>query len=294
MYLENHREGFLHFEASKRLAKRFTSSGSTGGRPKVTYYTFDDWAACVGHTIRQNIGIPRSWNSPLFIAFHAGTHAGKNTEEVFSRFGCLVEMRHYTRNTAEAVIEQLANGFRDLGGFRAMSLPPCAPPGLQGSKGVTLTDLLDADIDNYIGKNIRLIMTGGAPSLPELRIAERLQEATDLAGAPPIRFIEKYGASEIGVGASTCTAGGMHIQDGLTYTEVISEKTGQPALHGEKGLVVQTSLRHGSRYLRYVVGDEATLHTDRCSCGKTTARLTGITRVLDKERLNSGCAAGAF
>jgi hypothetical protein len=41
-----------------------------------------------------------------------------------------------------------------------------------------------------------------------------------------------------------------------------------------------------------MIGDEATFVEEPCRCGRTSPRLKDITRVLEKERLRQGCAAG--
>jgi len=65
----------------------------------------------------------------------------------------------------------------------------------------------------------------------------------------------------------------------VCYTEVIDPQTGKHVKNGERGLIVQTSLRHGSRYIRYIVGDEATFITDKCKCGRSSARIKNIKRL---------------
>jgi phenylacetate-coenzyme A ligase PaaK-like adenylate-forming protein len=78
---------------------------------------------------------------------------------------------------------------------------------------------------------------------------------------------------------------------GNTYTEVVRED-GTHVADGERGRIVLTGIKHGSRYVRYVVGDEATFVAEPCRCGRLTPRLVHIERVLDLERLRRGCAAG--
>ncbi|MEO0443837.1 MAG: phosphopantetheine-binding protein, partial [Pseudomonadota bacterium] len=127
--------------------------------------------------------------------------------------------------------------------------------------------------------------------LPEFRLTDRVWEANKRAGAPKTQFVDIYGCAEVGPAATECECNdGFHLIQGHIYTEVIDEKTRRHVNNGERGLVVHTGLRHGSRYVRYVVGDEATFVTDPCQCGRTSPRIKDVVRVMEKDRLMQGCA----
>jgi phenylacetate-CoA ligase len=285
--------GLFDLDPRERIAKKFTTTGSTG-RPKVSYYTVADWEAGSAQIVRMLRHLPSKDYSRIFSCFNPGHVGGKVFEDTFNRHGCMVENKHFTLQKPEDVIRQLYNGVPELGGFNCLCMPPCLPPGLKVGKGGTLDELLNADVDNYIGQKIRVIITAGAPrDLPEFRLKERVWEANELAGAPRASFVDLYGCAEVALACADCPAyAGVHLFQGHTYTEVVNPETGKHVASGERGLVVFTGFKHASRYLRYIIGDEATYVAEPCTCGRASARLQGITRVMDKDRLRQGCAAG--
>ena len=84
---------------------------------------------------------------------------------------------------------------------------------------------------------------------------------------------------------------GMHLYQGFIYTEILDERTWRPVRSGERGFVAMTGLRKGSRFLRYLVGDEATFVDELCTCGRRSPRIKDVQRILDLERLRGGCAS---
>ncbi len=286
-------DGLSELPRKGRFAKKFSSSGSTG-KPKVVYYTLSDWEASLAAIIRSMGRISLSRYSRVFNCFNPGHVAGKVFEDAFSRHGCIVENKHFTIIDDDGIVQQLYGGLKDYGGFNCLALPPCTPPGIKVKKGGTLDGILNADLDNYIGKNIKVIVTTGAPrDLPEFKLKERVWEANELANAEKTIFIDMAGCAEVLPTVAECGySDGLHLMPGLTYTEVIDPKTGNPVKNNGRGLLLYTGLKHGSRYLRYIVGDEATYLEDKCRCGRSTPRIKDIARVLEKERLKGGCAAG--
>lgn len=273
---------------AQRIAKKFTTSGSTG-RPKVTYYTMEDWEAHIWGARRNISHVPIEHTTRCLNLFNPGHIAGKFFEDAWNRRGLVVETRHFSVSTPDDAVRQMYAGFADVGGFNFLCLPPAGPVGTTVQKGIHLSDLLDADVENHIGRSVRAIMTGGTAR--DVRINERVWEANELAGAPRTVLVDLYGCAEISLIASECEENdGVHLRPGTGVVEVIDRETGAHVESGGRGLVVVTGLMHGSRYLRYVLGDEATFLTDPCACGRATPRLMGIQRVLDKERIRQGCA----
>ncbi len=278
----------------ERLCRRFTTT-STTGRPKVAYYTVADWSASCANNLRQHRHVSFAKLRRVFNCFHPAHIGGRNVEDSFHRLGSIVVNRAATAINDEDVIRQLYAELADLGGFTCMALAPRSPATKGPSKGPTLDNLLNVDVDNYIGRKIQCLTLGGiAMDLPGSRLRDRVWEANDLAGAERTSIVEKYGCSEVGGIAAECELNdGLHLTPGFTYTEVV-DASGRHVQNGERGLVLTTGFKHGSRFLRYVVGDEATYVTDRCRCGRSTPRLFDFSRVLEPERLLTGCAAGGF
>ena len=293
-YFEALKNGSLvDFPPQERIAKKFTTTGSTG-RPKVSYYTVSDWEAGAAQIVRMMSKIPVKDYSRIFNCFNPGHVGGKVFEDTFNRHGCTIENKHFTLQKPEEVIRQLYNGLPDLGGFNCLLMPPCLPPGIKVGKGGTLDELLNADVDNYIGAKIKVIITAGAPrDLPEFRLKERVWEGNELAGAERTTFVDLYGCAEVALACADCPQyEGLHFYQGHTYTEIVNPETGRRVKNGERGLVVFTGFKHASRYLRYMIGDEATFVAEKCRCGRASPRLRDITRVFERERLRQGCAAG--
>ncbi|WP_105167292.1 phenylacetate--CoA ligase family protein [Pseudoalteromonas sp. T1lg23B] len=289
--------GFFNMPVQKKLWRKFTTSGSSGLRPKVSYYTRDDWEVLVTTGARMLAShIPFYKISRALNCFNGGHVGAKFQEDIFSTLGVSVEGVHISRTTPEAVLEQLAiSGAKELGGFNTLIIPPGLPKGMQGaSKGTNLDSLLEIDVDNIIGKNIRVILTSGTPrEAPGLNLRQRVWEANELAGQERTQFFEMYGFSESLPNAMDCEMNdGLHLAPGPTFTEVLDENTGKHVKSGEKGFVAITGLRNGSRFLRYLVGDEAVYVDEPCKCGKTSPRLKNIERVKEIERLQQGCGGG--
>jgi phenylacetate-CoA ligase len=289
--------GFHDLPQEQKLWRKFTTSGSSGLKPKVSYYTKEDWEVLVATGARLLAShVPFGSVTRVLNCFNGGHVGAKFQEDSISTYGCSVEGVHISRTTPEAVLEQLMRGgAREFGGFNGLAIPPGIPSGSPGaSKGTNLDALLNIDADNYIGKNIRVIITSGSPrDAAGLNLKERVWEANELAGVQKTKFFEMYGFSESLPNAIDCELNeGLHLGAGPTYTEVLDEKTGKHVQNGERGFVVVTGIRNGSRFIRYAVGDEATYVSEPCRCGRKSPRLLSIQRVIELERLQQGCGGG--
>ncbi len=289
--------GFFGLPEERKLWRKFTTSGSSGLKPKVSYYTKADWEVLVATGARFLASyVALGTMTRVFNCFSGGHVGAKFQEDSISTYGCSVEGAHISRTTPAAVLEQLMRGgAQELGGFNGLAIPPGLAMGSPGAaKGTNLDALLNLDADNFIGKNIRVIITSGSPrDAAGLNLKERVWEANELAGAPKTKFFEMYGFSESLPNAVDCEHNvGLHLGAGPTYTEVLDEKTGKHVRNGERGFVVVTGIRSGSRFIRYAVGDEATYVTEPCRCGRTSPRLPNIQRVVELERLQQGCGGG--
>ncbi|MFZ5965183.1 hypothetical protein ACOXXX_19745 [Thalassococcus sp. BH17M4-6] len=279
----------VRFAEPDRIVRISQTSSSSGNAPKLSMYTQSDWIAYRDTLPRMMAGTDPAGFARVFNCFASTHSAGRFINDAFPLLGSLVLNRHHTAVTPEEVITQLSLGFSTLGDFTCLAAPPFSPGVV--SKGASIADLLEHDFDNVIGRTIRTVITAGAATSGDFDLREQLDEATDMAGKPPIQIVEWYGAAEVGIAAVRCQHGGLHLTGGPVHTEVVDPETWRPVANGARGLVVATALRSGSRYLRYVVGDEATVHTGPCTCGLTTPRLTDIARFEDMARLQRGCAS---
>ena len=179
--------GFFGLPEERKLWRKFTTSGSSGLKPKVSYYTRADWEVLVATGAR----FLASYLAPgtmtrVFNCFSGGHVGAKFQEDSISTYGCSVEGAHISRTTPAAILEQLQRGGApELGGFNGLAIPPGLAKGSPGaSKGTNLDALLNLDADNFIGKNIRVIITSGSPrDAAGLNLKERVWEANELASA---------------------------------------------------------------------------------------------------------------
>lgn len=270
--------GFSSLPASMRIAKRFFTTGSSGMGQKVSYFTFDDWDMLIADSSRQIQHIPVSSMSRALHLFRVPQSAFFS--DTCARRGSIVEFANVANRTEADVLHQINHSFTDMGGLNCLLVPPCLPPGVSIKKGFTLDALLEADKSASIVRKIKTFFTAGAPrDLPEHPLKQSIWQANERHHTRRAKFIDIYGCTEIGTAAAECEYNdGHHLCQGRVYTEVIDKHTGLPVGNGERGLIVQTCMRQGSRYIRYVVGDEATYITDPCRCGRQSPRLKDITR----------------
>jgi len=70
----------------------------------------------------------------------------------------------------------------------------------------------------------------------------------------------------------------MHIQEDNFIAEIIDPDTGEVLPEGSTGEIVFTTLsKEGLPLIRYCTHDISQLVTERCSCGRTTARMKKVT-----------------
>ncbi|KYP14593.1 AMP-binding protein [Flavihumibacter sp. CACIAM 22H1] len=103
------------------------------------------------------------------------------------------------------------------------------------------------------------------------RLAERIQNAWN------IKLFGTYASTEMQTAFTECTASaGGHLNPELLIVEVLDENN-QPVPAGQPGEVTITTLGvEGMPLLRYKTGDICILQTEPCSCGRSSARLSGV------------------
>jgi phenylacetate-CoA ligase len=114
----------------------------------------------------------------------------------------------------------------------------------------------------------KLVVTGCERLFPEQRAL-----ISRAFGAPVLDF---YGNEEYAVFAGDCEHGRMHLAVEMGIVEIV--RNGRPALPGEEGDVVVTSLwNRAFPFIRYAIGDVAAMQTEPCPCGRglPTWRLIG-------------------
>ncbi|MFU8869045.1 phenylacetate--CoA ligase PaaK [Natronococcus sp.] len=122
------------------------------------------------------------------------------------------------------------------------------------------------------------VLYGAEPCTEPMR--EAIEERLGAVG------IENYGLSElIGPGVAVeCREAqdGMHVWEDHFYPEIVDPTTGETLPEGEEGELVLTSLsKEALPVLRYRTGDLTSLTDEECTCGRTTARMDGVTGRAD-------------
>jgi len=121
------------------------------------------------------------------------------------------------------------------------------------------------------------------PSINVICAAERLlpadRELVTAAFGPNV--FETYGSREVMLISAECEAhAGMHISmENLLVEVVVRGPSGErPARPGETGEIVVTDLHnYGMPFIRYALGDMATLHDGPpCSCGRALPRIASV------------------
>lgn len=93
-----------------------------------------------------------------------------------------------------------------------------------------------------------------------------------------------FGISDIfGACAAQCEAhDGLHIAEDHVLVEVLDLHTGEPVKDGERGELVLTTLRkHARPMIRFKTGDIGFVNREKCSCGRTHARINVVGRKDD-------------
>jgi phenylacetate-CoA ligase len=131
----------------------------------------------------------------------------------------------------------------------------------------------DAGIDPA-SLRLELGLFGGEPWTEGLR--GQIEEVL-----PGLRAVNFYGLSEMcgpGVAAECIDVrDGLHVHEDHFLVEVVDPESGAPVGEGAEGELVFTTLcKEAMPFLRYRTGDIGSVTTERCACGRTTARIRGL------------------
>ena len=102
-------------------------------------------------------------------------------------------------------------------------------------------------------------------------LGKRIKEKWD------VELFSTYASTEMGAAFTECSAGkGGHHHPELLIVELLDE-TNKPVKPGEPGELTVTTLGvEGMPLLRFKTGDICIAHTEACSCGRNTMRLSPI------------------
>lgn len=102
----------------------------------------------------------------------------------------------------------------------------------------------------------------------------------ELAAKFQLPIYTLYGRADImslGIAGECHQQHGLHIQEDHFYPEIINPHTGTVVADHQPGELVLTTLsREATPFIRYRTGEIAVLMHERCTCGRTSARLTFV------------------
>lgn len=125
---------------------------------------------------------------------------------------------------------------------------------------------------------VRILFNGAEPGGCVPATKRRVE---DLWGATLHEF---FGATETGMTCHSCRFEAaqtnrpmnLHFMEDSCIPEVLDPRTLEPVAEGQDGvLVVSGFSSEGTPFPRYLLGDYTRLTTERCACGRTTARAVG-------------------
>lgn len=130
----------------------------------------------------------------------------------------------------------------------------------------------DAGFDPQKDLKLRVGIFGAEPWTEEMR--------SDIQKKLNITAHDIYGLSEVmgpGVACDCQCQNGLHVCEDYFYPEIVNPETGEPLPHGQIGELVFTSLGvEGMPLIRYRTHDLCKIIPGKCSCGRTTIRISKL------------------
>ena len=243
------------FAVPMRDVVRIHSSSGTTGKPTVVGYSRNDlntWSELVARFMTA-AGV--SADDIVHIAFGYGLFTGA--------FGL-----HYGAEKVGATVIPISGGNTDrqimiMEDYRS-SVLVCTP-----SYALTIADRIERQGHSRAALSLRVGLFGAEPWSEEMRreIEQRLG----------IIATDNYGLSEVmgpGIAGECLERRGMHIFEDHFIAEVIDPDTGEVLPPGTVGELVLTTLtKEAIPVIRYRTRDITRLSYERCSCGRTLARM---------------------
>ena len=246
------------FAAKKEDICRVHASSGTTGKPTVVGYTrhdIDCWADAVARVLVMAGG---SNKSVVQVAYGYGLFTGG--------LGL-----HYGAEKMGAMVIPMSGGntqkqimlMQDLGS----TILACTP-----SYALYLAETMEEMGIDRKSLKLEAGIFGAEPCTEAMR--REIEQRLDILA------IDIYGLSEIvgpGVSGDCAYKLGMHIAEDYFYPEIIDPDTLEPLPYGEKGeLVITTIDKEGIPLIRYRTRDITSLHPEKCSCGRTSVRMSKV------------------
>ncbi len=183
-----------------------------------------------------------------------------------------------------------------VGYMLAEALPRLGAVAIQHEPKLTVADTLELlhreRITGLVATPTQALALARRPNGAAVRLKSCLL-VSDYVSTAIVRAVEAqwrcqvfthYGMTEMGLGGGVeCAARrGYHLREADLYVEVINPATDEPALPGETGEVVFTTLaRQGMPLIRYRTGDLSHFAPGDCPCGAALLTLARLGNRLD-------------
>jgi phenylacetate-CoA ligase len=243
------------FAVPQSAVVRIHSSSGTTGKPAVGGYTSADlemWSELIARIVTA-AGVTRDDVAQVSFGYGMFT-GGFGLHYGLEKVGATV-VPHSAGNTARQI-----QFMQDFGATVLIATPSYALyiGEVVRDQGVDLASL-----------KLRLGLFGAEVCSDEMR--------AQIEARLPIRATDNYGLTEVigpGVAGECECRCGQHVNEDHFIVECLDSASGEPVGEGEVGELVFTSLtKEALPVLRYRTRDLCTVRTERCECGRTTARL---------------------
>lgn len=251
------------FAAPKEEITRVHASSGTTGKQTVVGYTKNDldiWSECMARVLTSAGASNKSYVqiSYGYGLFTGGLGAHYGAEKI----GAAV-IPTSSGNTARQITVMRDFGTNVL----------CCTPSYALYLGETIKEMgIDPKTLSLYGG-----VFGAEPWTDEMR--EKIEELLN------IRATDVYGLSEImgpGVSFDCEYHNGLHVNEDHFVPEIIDPVTEETLPYGTKGeLVFSCITKEGLPLLRYRTRDIASLHAEKCECGRTLIRMSKVSGRTD-------------
>lgn len=274
------------YDLTTDLAKSWhivRGSGGTTGTPTTVMWTLADWRSAIETSTRFLRRI-RDWkNMRIWNGYNQAHVAGPAFDDIIRMIGATPIPRHF-KSTDKDTIKEMEHLKVD-----GIVLTPKSGSG----KGGSLEDLLAID-PNFISR-IGIKHVWVSSTLLDKDLAKELRSL----GVETI--VNFYGSTESMPNAISCLDNPhtFHLCQGHIFLEVLDEN-GKHVENGKRGTVVVSRIgssappaidpAEGTQMFRFVVGDSAVYHNEKCTCGLTSPRISQVERLpSDEGKILGGC-----
>lgn len=238
-----------------RVVRLHASSGTTG-KQIVVGYTKNDLDIWDDICARQLCAVGATANDKIHVSYGYGLFTGG-----FGLHGGATKLGATAIPVSSGNTQRQITILRDFGSTVLCCTPSYAMyiAEMMESEGVTPDDI-----------SLKAGIFGAEPWTEEMR--------SELERKLGIKAYDIYGLTEImgpGVAYECSAQHGMHVNEDHFIIEIIDPETGAPVPDGEQGEIVFTCLtKEAFPVIRYRTRDIGVVTREKCSCGRTFARMS--------------------